>query len=270
MWEAYAFRYATQPRQARENFVQLPDPHDGPMPLDYFIWVLRRESRVIVVDTGFSAETAARRGRVLLRPVAEALAALAVDPSAVEDVIVTHLHYDHAGNLDLFPNARFHLQEREMGFATGAPMCCRFLRQPFEVEDVVRMVRALYAERVVFHQGPGEVAAGVRVHHVGGHTDGLQMVEVETADGPLVLASDALHFYANMERGIPYPIVYDVGAMAQGWEKARRLARGEMRRIVAGHDPLVLRRFPSLPGLSGEAVALHLGLSGRGLTEGVV
>jgi len=259
MWEAFAFRYATQARQARENFVMPPDPHDGPMPLDYFIWVLRRGERVIVVDTGFSAETAQKRGRTLLRPVAEALRALGVDPGAVEDVIITHLHYDHAGNLDLFPRARFHLQEREMGFATGAPMCCRYFRQAFEVEDVVRMVRALYAERVVFHHGVGEIAPGVRVHHVGGHTDGLQMVEVATATGPLVLASDALHFYANMERGIPYPILYDAGAMARGWVMARNLAGGETGRIVAGHDPLVLTRFPPLPGFAGEAALLHPG-----------
>lgn len=260
MWEAYALRYATQPRQARENFVQLPDPHDGPMPIDYFVWVLRRGGRVIVVDTGFAEETGRRRGRRLLRPVAEALGLLGIGGAAVGDVILTHLHYDHAGNLALFPEARLHIQEREMGFATGAPMCWRYLRQAFEVEDVVSVVRALYAGRVVFHQGIGEVAPGVRVHHVGGHTDGLQMVEVTTARGPLVLASDALHFYANMERGIPYPIVCDAGAMARGWEKARGLAGGDLRRIVPGHDPLVRERFPSLPGFEGEILVLHAGL----------
>jgi glyoxylase-like metal-dependent hydrolase (beta-lactamase superfamily II) len=174
-----------------------------------------------VVDCGFDEATATRRGRTILRPVQDCLRAVGADPAEVADVVVTHLHYDHAGNLDLFPDAVFHLQEREMAFATGKHMCFHCLRHPFEVEDVVRMVRALYADRLRFHDGDAEVAPGVSVHRVGGHSDGLQMVRVETARGPLVLASDASHYFANMQRQNPFPVVYDVGAMASGWTRAR-------------------------------------------------
>src|SRR6267142_1154838 len=80
-----------------------------------------------------------------------------------------HLHYDHAGNLDRFPNARFHLQDREMSYATGRCMCNGMLRHPFSVEHVTTMVRHVYGERVTFHSGDGEIAPGVTVHRVGGH-----------------------------------------------------------------------------------------------------
>ena len=146
-WEVFALRYAVHERRAFENFIRAPDPHDAPMPMDYFVWVVRRGGRVVVVDTGFTPEGGAKRGRTLIRPVEAALRQLGVDPWAVEDVVITHLHYDHAGNLDLFPQARFHLQEAEMGFATGRHMCQACIRYPFDVEDVVRMVRAVYAER---------------------------------------------------------------------------------------------------------------------------
>ncbi|WP_159349302.1 N-acyl homoserine lactonase family protein [Roseomonas harenae] len=261
MWEAYALRYASHERTVQANFLHPPDPHDAPMPMDFFIWLLRDGAgREIVVDTGFSADTADRRSRRLIRPVDEVLRGVGTEPDGVSDVILTHLHYDHAGNLGLFPRSRLHLQDREMAFATGRNMCFGCIRQAFEVEDVVAMVRAVHADRAVFHDGEGEVAPGVTLHRVGGHTDGLQMVRVDTARGPLVLAGDASHYYANMERENPFPIVFDLGAMAQGWRTARRLARGDESLIIPGHDPEVLRRFQPLEGSNGEVVCLHLPL----------
>ncbi|MFG1221307.1 N-acyl homoserine lactonase family protein [Xanthobacter autotrophicus DSM 597] len=257
-WEVYALRYGDQQRTRGMNFIGAGDPHDTPMPLDFYVWLLRSGSRLIAVDTGFATVGTPARGRRILRDVATAYGDLGCDPAEVEDVIITHLHYDHAGNLDLFPKATFHLQEREMGFATGRHMCVACMRHAFDVEDVVKMVRALYAGRVRFHAGDGEVAPGVSVHHVGGHTDGLQMVRVETARGPLVLASDASHFYANMQDGLPFPIVFNVGDMAAGWGRARVLANGHEEMIVPGHDPRVRALYPAVEGSAGETVALHL------------
>lgn len=265
VWEVYALRYGWQARETQDNFVHGPDPHDAPMPLDYFVWLLRNGTREIVVDTGFGAAVRDkranpkdRRTRYLTRPVDAALRAMGSEPDKIQDVILTHLHYDHAGNLSLFPEARFHLQEREMAFATGRHMCVACMRGAFEVEDVVEMVRAVYAERVAFHDGDATVAPGVSVHRVGGHTDGLQMVRVQTARGPVVLASDAAHYYANLSRREPFPIVFNLGDMADGWARARELADGDDARIVPGHDPLVRECYPSLPGSDGETVMLHL------------
>ena len=258
LWEVFALRYGTQTRTERMNFIGASDPHDLPMPLDFFIWLLRSRDREIVVDTGFQGEGELTRGRSILRPVGAALEAFGTKPTSVKDVIITHLHYDHAGNLDLFPNAKFHLQDREMAFATGRHMCAACIRHTFDLEDVLRMVRAVYAERVIFHNGDGEIAQGVTVHHVGGHTDGLQMVRVETARGPVVLASDASHFYANIERSLPFPIVFNVGDVVQGWSHALRLADNDATRIVPGHDPAVRSLYPAAPGSEGETVLLHV------------
>ncbi len=259
IWQVFALRYAHHDRQAQANFLMpVADPHEA-MPMDYFVWLLRGpDGREIVVDTGFDAATAERRGRTILRPVADCLRAMGTDPAAVRDVIITHLHYDHAGNLGLFPNATLHVQDREMAFATGRHMCGACLRAPFEVEDVVRLVRAVYADRVCFHDGPGEVAPGVTLHGIGGHSDGLQMVRVMTARGPLVIAGDASHYFANMERGNPFPILFDLGAMVQGWRRARVLAGGDDSLVIPGHDPLVRDRFPEWPGSAREVLQLHL------------
>ncbi len=258
-WEVYALRYGRHERPAQSNFLlPVEDAHEA-MPLDYFVWLLRgKGGREIVVDTGFGHALAERRGRTLHRTVDQALRDFGTDPAAVRDVIVTHLHYDHAGGIDLFPRATVHIQDREMAFATGRHMCMACIRLPFEADHVVAMIRALYADRVQFHDGEGEVAPGVTVHRVGGHSDGLQVVRVETARGPVVLASDAMHFYANPKRGNPFPIIFDLGAMTQGWKLARTLAGGEEDRVVPGHDPEVRRIYPAVPGTDGEVTALHL------------
>lgn len=259
-WQVFALRYAAHERDAQANFLMpVEDAHDA-MPMDYFVWLLRDGAgREILVDTGFDEATAARRGRRILKPVGDCLRAIGTDTETIADVVVTHLHYDHAGNLGLFPRARFHIQDREVAFATGRHMCAHCMRHPFEVEDVVRLVRAVYAERVVFHDGEGEVAPGVTLHRVGGHSDGLQMVRVATARGPLVLAGDASHYYANMRRGNPFPIVFDLGAMVQGWRRAVALAEGDAEMVVPGHDPLVRSRFPAVAGTAGEVLQLDLG-----------
>src|SRR3981189_2811398 len=113
-YEIYAIRYATMsPRTPHMNHL-VPDPHEtAASDLDYFVWLIRGGGRDILVDTGFNAEEALQRSRKLTINPVDALARFGVSADAIRDVIVTHLHYDHAGNLDRFPNARFHLQERE-------------------------------------------------------------------------------------------------------------------------------------------------------------
>ena len=256
-YELFAIRYATRPAQRRDHFIG-GDPHEGPMPMDYYVWVARGGGRSFVIDTGFTAAVSERRKRTYLRCPVDTLPLLGIDPGAVEDVIVTHLHYDHAGNFDRFPNARFHLQEREIAYATGPYMRFPRLSHSFEVEDVCAMVRLNYAQRVLFYDGDAEIAPGLTVHGAGGHSDGLQFVRARTARGYVVLASDVSHFYENMASGRPFPTAFHVGQMLDGFEKLYALA-GDETRIVPGHDPLVMSLYPAAsPELEGIAVRLDL------------
>jgi glyoxylase-like metal-dependent hydrolase (beta-lactamase superfamily II) len=243
VYEVYAIKYAYHARRAGENFIG-GDPHDGPMPLDYFVWLVRGDGRELVVDTGFSAAVAARRGRDHLRCPAEGLRMLGVEAQTVRDVVITHLHYDHVGNFDLFPAATFHLQDEELAYATGRHMSRPVFNGAFDVEDVVGMVRNVYRGRVRFHDGDSQLFPGVSVHLIGGHTKGLQVVRVATRRGWLVLASDASHFYANMEQARPFPIVYSVADMVEGYDRLRELAQSPAH-VIPGHDPEVLRRYPA-------------------------
>jgi glyoxylase-like metal-dependent hydrolase (beta-lactamase superfamily II) len=85
---------------------------------------------------------------------------------------------------------------------------------------------------------------------------GLQVVRVATRRGWLVLASDASHFYANMEQARPFPIVWSVADMLDGYARLRALAESAAH-IIPGHDPLVLERYPA-PAKSLQGVVARL------------
>ena len=254
-YEIHAIKYASLMRRSPENFLG-GDEHNTEMPLNYYVWLISNRERTVLVDTGFSADMAKKRNRKIVRPVAEGVSALGIAPEQVKDVIITHMHYDHAGNIPLFPNARYHLQDKEMDFATGRCMCHHAMRHAYEAEDVVSLVRCVHDQRVEFHDGSSEVAPGIEVHHIGGHTKGLQAVRVRTRRGWVVVASDAAHFYAHMEQSRLFPIVYNVADMLEGFKTLRKLASSP-RHVVPGHDPLVMARYPeSRPGMQDWIVRL--------------
>lgn len=257
IYEVYAIKYGFGPRRSSENFIG-GDPHDTDMPLDYSVWAIRNEARTIVVDTGFSAKSGAERGRQMVTHPAEGLKRIGVDPDSVTDVILTHLHYDHAGNIDLFPRARFHLQDCEMQFATGRCMCHALMRHPFEVDDIVTLVRRLYGGDVQFHDGDAELAPGVTLHFTGGHSKGLQAVRVKTRRGYVMVASDTAHFFRHLDERRVFTTTYNVGDTLEGYNRIEALATSHDH-IIPGHDPLVLSLYPSAgPGLEGVAARLDV------------
>ena len=254
-FELLAIRYARHTgRKASDNYISPVDFHDAASDLDYYVWVARRDKETYVIDTGFEAQAAQERGRELITPVREGLALAGVDVETVKHVILTHLHYDHAGTLDQFPDATFHIQDAEPAYATGRCMCHSSLRAAFNVEDVVSFVRKVYDDQVQFHQGTAELTPGLTLHLVGGHTAGLQIVRVWTQRGWVVVASDATHLYGNIDHQIPFPIVYNVGDMLEGHQLVRRLADSPQH-IIPGHDPQVMHRYAALSPQTKNIVA---------------
>ncbi len=241
-YEVYALRYASVERTASSNFLH-SDMHEGSMPLDFYFWVIRNEDHLVVVDTGFSECSAQQRNRKFEYHPEELLKTLNINTEEVQNLVLTHLHYDHAGNVKAFPNARIHIQEAEVNFATGRYMCFHSLRLFFSADDVVTIIHKLYDDKVQFHDGFSEIYPGIEVYKIGGHTAGLQIVRVWTRRGWLVLASDAMHYYQNYEQENPFPGILDVGQMLEGYRIIRKLVESD-RHIIPGHDPLVAKYYP--------------------------
>lgn len=254
-YQLFAIRFATnENRQRHENFIGLTpeDPHDAPMPMDFFVWVAVGQGRVVLIDTGCDEITCRLRGHTFLRCPTEGLRAIGIEASAVDTVVSTHLHWDHAGNFDKFLNAMFHASPVEVQHAVGPCMCNAFMRRPYDVEHVWQFVRLVYQDRVRFHRGSAEVAPGIWVHEVGGHAAGQLFVTVPTARGQVAIASDAMHYVDNLLQQRPFPVILDIPSYFAGMEKVRQQAESEAH-IIPGHDPLVLRAYPPA---SADAVGL--------------
>ncbi len=254
-YEVFALRYAHRDARRSDHFIG-GDPHDGPMPMAYYIWAIRGEGRLVVVDCGFTAEIGERRGRTLTQTPTEVLRLIDIDPASVPDLVLTHLHYDHVGNLDLFPAATFHLQEPELHFAVGRHMRHAYVRTAFELEDVIGLVRLNYAGRVRLHTGTVQLRPGIVLHPAPGHSAGLQFVQVNTRRGMVVLASDAAHFYENMDAGRPFTLTLSVPDTLDSYERARAAASSP-EHVIPGHDPLVMQRYPS-PSAALEGTVVRL------------
>jgi glyoxylase-like metal-dependent hydrolase (beta-lactamase superfamily II) len=262
-YQVFAIRYAHLDRTARHNFLG-GDEHDGPMPLAYYVWAIVNADRTVLVDTGFDHDTARRRGREIIRPVADGLRAVGISPHEIEHIVISHMHYDHAGNHQLFPRACYHVQDAEMAYCTGRCMVDPQVGGVFDAAAVASMVQKVFAGRVQFHDGDTELAQGISLHKVGGHTRGMQVVRVATARGWVVLGSDTAHFYANLEPGRPFPIFDSLPAYVEAQRSALKLASSPQH-FIPGHDPLVLARYPGArAGLDG-VVRVDLAPGTRGI-----
>jgi len=251
-WTVVAARYATLETTLSEAYYRWEaygEP-DGPARLDYFFWVLRSPSETILVDTGFRPDAGARRRRTTLIAPAAAMERLGIDSSTVKRILVTHLHYDHTGNLDVLPDAELLVPAIELDFWLS-PMGRRGQFAGSAEESELAYVReADAAGRVTRLIGGEEIAPGVHAVHVGGHTPG-QMVVAVFGDPPVVLASDAVHFYDELANERPFAVVADLPAMYEAYDTVRELA-GVEGHIVPGHDPGVMDRYPRVADFAVE------------------
>jgi glyoxylase-like metal-dependent hydrolase (beta-lactamase superfamily II) len=255
-YEVIAVRYGTRSTTRSDVFLhyQLYGEPDAATTMDYFFWVLRSPDGAILVDCGFNADSGARRGRTMLCPPVDALRQLSIESGQVRLLIATHGHYDHIGNLDAFGAAEVVMSGREYDFWTGPLATRAVFATSAETSDIDALRRVDATGRLRLLRGPvahvrAEVAPGVEVIEVGGHTPGQLIVIVRTSGGFAVLASDALHYYEEMALDRPFTHVADLPAMFTGFELLRSLSGDESHYLVAGHDPEVMERFPVVDGM---------------------
>jgi glyoxylase-like metal-dependent hydrolase (beta-lactamase superfamily II) len=247
MYEVLALKYAERDTTKCQFFYR-ESSHDT-LTLDYFVWLILGGPQPLLVDTGFLEDDARARGiRNYVSPAAMVERA-GVKAADIPISLITHLHYDHWAGHSLFPNAEFWIQGEEVAFWTGPFGRTPAFRGSANVDALARLVTLNYANKIRIVEGDHEVWPGIRVHRVGGHTAGLQIVTVETRRGTVVLTSDASHFYHNVETRQPVQIITSLPEMLTAFETIDRLA-GSAKLVVAGHDPQVADRFkPIEPGI---------------------
>lgn len=237
-YEVVVVRHGTRSARRSDvflNYGQYGEP-DAPFTVDYYLWIVRSRSTTVLVDTGFARGPAESRGRQVLIDPVEAYAALGVAASDAPTVVVTHAHYDHVGNVGHFPRSRIVMSAAELAFWSD-PVARKPLIGHFsEPDEIAELQRADAEGRVQAFTDTVEVAPGVRVTEVGGHTPGQCMVTVPTAVGTVLLTSDAVHFTEELERDMPFVSVTDLPGMYAGLEMVRSLRdTGAVDHVVTGH-----------------------------------
>ncbi len=235
--------------QSYLNFHHYGEP-DADLDIDYYFWVIKDPAgdAVTLVDTGFSPEAGARRRRASYTTPAEALPRLGIDPESVRTIVITHAHWDHTGNIHQFPLANIVMAQSEYDFWTS-PMAAReHFAAHAERSEIAYLEKANQQGRVTLVAGQHSLGGGMDLIEVGGHTPGQLIVSVTTASGDsVILASDALHFYEEVEKDRPFAILADLPAMYRAYDLLAELASQPGTHLVAGHDPQVRKRFAPHP-----------------------
>jgi glyoxylase-like metal-dependent hydrolase (beta-lactamase superfamily II) len=226
------------------------DPSSDPCVIAFYFWLVIAPDGPLLIDCSFGAEEATRRKTEAYVDREALLAACGVAPADIKTVFVTHLHYDHWAGYDLFPNAHFILQARELAFWRGPGLAHDLFASSAHRGAILALDGLMEAGRVTLIDGDQAIAPGLRAHLVGGHTPGLQVLAVDGLEGPAMVASDTFHFYENLRDRRPVQVTVDMLGAIEAMERINELSGDCIARLLPGHDLDVLRRFPQIaPGV---------------------
>ena len=243
-YEVYAIRYGTLKSFPLGELVKGEDKNKK-IDIALMIWLVKGNGRNILVDSGFYRDAFMKQWKPAdyMQP-SEALSKLGLKPEDITDVIISHAHWDHVDGTDLFPKARVWIQKEEF----------EYYDQPEHQKDSgvfavdMAMLEKIRAEgRLELVDGDDKaVLPGITVYTGGRHTYASQYVGVNTSKGIVILASDNVYLYENIEKSLPIPATFDAESNLRAQERMKKLA-GNPDLIIPGHDPAVFVRFPK-PG----------------------
>ena len=205
--------------------------------LAYYLWCIRtRNGRVVVVDAGFSDAAATSHTIIDYVPPAIALADVGVSAHDVDTVVMTHLHWDHMGGYESFPNARFVVSRAEWAWTVSRLRNGgRMLDETYDRASLESFLD-LYPSRIDLVDAAYTFDADCRLSVVGGHTPGHLVVEVALAEETVALVGDLAYLYENLEFDAAPMICFDRWRTKDLYE----VYRTSSVRPIPGHDPAVL------------------------------
>jgi glyoxylase-like metal-dependent hydrolase (beta-lactamase superfamily II) len=250
-YEVFAIRYATIPDFPVAGLVAGADPARK-LDIAMMIWLVRGNGHNILVDSGFYHDRFFKdwHAKDFTKP-SDTLQRLGLKPEDITDVIITHMHWDHADGMDLFPNARIWIQKDELEYYAGEAWQSKQTHGGIDEDDVLTLVKLNMQGRVGLVDGDAqEILPGVKCYIGGKHTYQSQYVGVQTAAGTVVLASDNVYLYENLEKHVPIAATLDAASNLRAQDRMKTIVR-RPELLIPGHDAMVFTKFPnSSPGVA--------------------
>ncbi len=245
-YEIYAIRYATLPGFPVAELVTGADPARK-LDLAMMIWLVRGNGRNVLLDSGFYHDRFFQDWHVngFIKP-SDTLKPLGLKPEDITDIIISHMHWDHADGMDLFPRARIWIQKDELQYYAGQAWQSKEAHGGIDADDVLTLVKLNTEGRVGLVDGDAqEIIPGITCYTGGRHTYASQYVGVNTKAGTVVLASDNMYLYENLEKHVPIATTLDAASNLRAQDRMKQLAASPSL-IVPGHDPAVMEKFPAV------------------------
>jgi glyoxylase-like metal-dependent hydrolase (beta-lactamase superfamily II) len=254
MYEVFAIRYASIPDFPVNALIANADPRPK-LSLAMTVWLIRGNGHNILVDSGFyrpqffkqfKIESFIKPSEAVGQPGIMPAGQPALTPEDITDVVITHMHWDHADGMDLFPRARIWLQKDEYTYYTGEAWQSPRTHGGIDPDDVLAAVKLNLAGRVTLVNGDAQqILPGITCYIGGKHTFQSQYVGVNTKAGTVILASDNMYLYENLEKHVPIAQTLDAASNLRAQDRMKELAASP-RLIVPGHDPAVFEKFPKV------------------------
>ena len=259
-YEVYAVRYGVVPQFPVASLVAGADP-TRKSDIAMMIWVIKGDGHVVLFDSGFYRERFVQQWKPqsFMKP-SDAVAKMGISPADVTDIVLSHAHWDHAGGVELFPKARVWIQRDEYQYYSGdawqsssgslatpeGRRAANAKHGGIDADDMIALVKANLDSRLTFVDGDDqEILPGIRCYTGGKHTFQSQYCSVSTRVGMIVLASDNMYLYENLEKHAPIAQTLDPSSNLRAQDRMKKLAT-KPELIVPGHDPVVMQRFPKV------------------------
>jgi len=245
-YEVYAIRYAVIPDFPVAALVKGADAARK-LDIAMAVWLVKGNGRNVLVDAGFYREQFFKQWKIkdFVKP-SDALADVGLKPEDITDVIISHMHWDHADGMDLFPKAKIWIQKDEYTYYTGEAWQQPRTHGGIDPDDVVAIVKLNMQGRVGLVNGDAqEIIPGITCYTGGKHTWQSQYVGVNSKEGAVILASDNMYLYENLDKHVPIAATLDAESNLRAQDRMKQIAANP-RLIIPGHDPAMFDRFPKV------------------------
>jgi|WetSurSiteA1Bulk_404760.scaffolds.fasta_scaffold00770_5 glyoxylase-like metal-dependent hydrolase (beta-lactamase superfamily II) len=244
-YQVFALKYCDEGKAPAKGPIIGASQNDS-VDVAYFYWLLKDPNgRNILIDAGFIDST--HTAKNFIRPDS-ILQQLNLSPQEISDIIITHPHNDHIGGVILFPNAQIWMNQDDYEYFIGPAWETGGDSTGFNRQDVFNIKTINSQGRLKLVKGDNfEIMPGIKAFTGSKHTfeNMYLLVNSNSEKNKILLASDAIWFYINLEKELPISLCFDSATYVKAIRRMKTLVSNP-NLIIPGHDNNLFLKFPKV------------------------